>query len=66
MNYGDGTKAYYQSKLANVMHSKELARRLSGSGINVYCLHPGKLGYITLDSSMENYLFMLTKLGTSL
>ena len=40
-SYGDGSKAYFQSKLANVMHAKELARRLSGTGINVYCLHPG-------------------------
>ena len=45
-NYGDGSRAYYQSKLANVMHAKELARRLSGTGINVYCLHPGTLLFL--------------------
>eukprot|EP00094_Tigriopus_californicus_P005946 TCALIF_05728-PA protein Name:"Similar to RDH13 Retinol dehydrogenase 13 (Homo sapiens)" AED:0.07 eAED:0.07 QI:2564/0.85/0.87/1/0.42/0.5/8/77/512 len=33
-------KAYCQSKLANVLHAKELAERLDGSGISVYSLHP--------------------------
>jgi NAD(P)-dependent dehydrogenase (short-subunit alcohol dehydrogenase family) len=35
------TAAYAQSKLANVMHTFALARRLAGSGISVNCLHPG-------------------------
>jgi len=33
--------AYAQSKLANVLHAFALARRLSGTGICVNCLHPG-------------------------
>jgi len=33
--------AYASSKLANVMHTFALARRLAGSGITVNCLHPG-------------------------
>jgi retinol dehydrogenase-12 len=33
--------AYAQSKLANVMHTFALARRLSGKRISVNCLHPG-------------------------
>jgi len=33
--------AYAQSKLANVMHTLALARRMNGSGISVNCLHPG-------------------------
>ena len=36
-------KAYNQSKLANVMHAAELARRVENFGIRVYSLHPGKL-----------------------
>lgn len=35
------TAAYAQSKLANVLHTFALARRLAGSGISVNCLHPG-------------------------
>jgi NAD(P)-dependent dehydrogenase (short-subunit alcohol dehydrogenase family) len=33
--------AYAQSKLANVMHTFALARRLATTGITVNCLHPG-------------------------
>jgi retinol dehydrogenase 12 len=33
--------AYARSKLANVMSTFALARRLSGTGITVNCLHPG-------------------------
>jgi retinol dehydrogenase 12 len=33
--------AYAQSKLANVLHTFALARRLAGTRITVNCLHPG-------------------------
>ena len=36
-------KAYTHSKLANVLHCKELAKRLEGTGISVYSLHPGTI-----------------------
>jgi NAD(P)-dependent dehydrogenase (short-subunit alcohol dehydrogenase family) len=32
---------YAASKLANVLHAQELARRLDGSGVTTYALHPG-------------------------
>lgn len=49
MNYEDpGMKkdftvwrAYSRSKIANIWFTKELARRLQGTGISVYALHPG-------------------------
>jgi retinol dehydrogenase-12 len=34
---------YCVSKLANVLHSQELARRLQGSGVTTYSLHPGTI-----------------------
>ena len=38
--YG-GMRAYSQSKLANVMFTYELARRLEGTGVTANALHPG-------------------------
>jgi NAD(P)-dependent dehydrogenase (short-subunit alcohol dehydrogenase family) len=38
--YG-GVRAYSQSKLANVLFTYALARRLKGSGVTANCLHPG-------------------------
>lgn len=36
-----GTFEYGVSKLANVLFSNELARRLEGTGVTTYALHPG-------------------------
>ncbi|MBV8985733.1 MAG: SDR family oxidoreductase [Acidimicrobiia bacterium] len=36
-----GMPEYAVSKLANVVHAQELARRLDGTGVTAYSLHPG-------------------------
>ncbi|HSK99666.1 MAG TPA: SDR family oxidoreductase [Rubrobacteraceae bacterium] len=36
-----GAKAYSQSKLANVLFTYELARRIERTGVTANCLHPG-------------------------
>ncbi|XP_026057241.1 retinol dehydrogenase 12 isoform X1 [Carassius auratus] len=39
-NY-DKQKAYSQSKLANILFTRSLAKKLEGSGVTAYALHPG-------------------------
>jgi NAD(P)-dependent dehydrogenase (short-subunit alcohol dehydrogenase family) len=34
-------KAYGRSKLCNILFTRELARRLHGTGVTANCLHPG-------------------------
>jgi retinol dehydrogenase 14 len=37
-------QVYGQSKLANILFTYELSRRLAGSGVTCNCLHPGAVG----------------------
>lgn len=37
----NGFKVYSQSKLANILFTKELSRRSRGSGVTTNCFHPG-------------------------
>ena len=52
----DTDRAYSQSKLANILHAMELAKRLKDSGIVAYSLHPGnneiKKAYIVMANAI--------------
>jgi len=51
----DSMKAYGQSKLANILFTRELAERLEGSGVTVHCLHPGVIA-TELGRHIKDYL----------
>ncbi|KAH3786376.1 retinol dehydrogenase 11-like isoform X3 [Dreissena polymorpha] len=38
---GSISQSYFRSKLANVLFTRELAKRLEGTGVTSNCLHPG-------------------------
>jgi len=48
------TLAYNQSKLANVLHAKALAKLLKNEGINTYSLHPGVIPASDLFRHIES------------
>lgn len=52
----DGWEAYAQSKLANVLHARELARRLAGTGVTAVSLHPGWVRTKLMRHVMPNWL----------
>jgi len=56
-------RAYAQSKLANILFTYELARRLEGSGVTVNCVHPGAVAssFGQNDKGLFRLGFLLVK-----
>lgn len=56
-------RAYAQSKLANILFTTELARRLQGTGVTANALHPGFVssGFGRNDGSLMNIGMMLMR-----
>ena len=46
----DSSAVYCNTKLANVLFARELARRLAGTGVTSNCLHPGIAGTNLLNA----------------
>jgi retinol dehydrogenase-14 len=61
-NYS-GQRAYSQSKLANVMFTYELARRLDGTGVTATVLHPGVVRTSFGAEDREAYLAVLIRVA---
>lgn len=59
----NGWKAYAQSKLANILFTQELARRLEGTGVTANSLHPGVIasGFGQNASGPIRWFFSLAK-----
>jgi NAD(P)-dependent dehydrogenase (short-subunit alcohol dehydrogenase family) len=62
----DGQRANHQSKLADVLFTYELARRLEGTGVTVNCLHPGMIATDLIDKDKDfpvffKYLYKLSR-----
>lgn len=64
--YLNNSKAYGQSKLANILFSNELARQLNGTGVTSNALHPGmiktELGR-HIEASAKSSVFLNFLLG---
>jgi len=55
--------AYANSKLANILFTRELAQRLTGTGVTANCLHPGPVG-TNLFRGLPKFLQTIIKLVT--
>jgi NAD(P)-dependent dehydrogenase (short-subunit alcohol dehydrogenase family) len=58
-----GRRAYANSKLANILFTRELAERLAGSGVTANCLHPGVVatGYAREGTMLDRLGFRLAR-----
>lgn len=58
-----GVRAYANSKLANVLFTYELARRLSATGVATNCLHPGAVA-TNIFRALPKFVEAIIKLVT--
>jgi NAD(P)-dependent dehydrogenase (short-subunit alcohol dehydrogenase family) len=61
----DGRTAYSRSKLCNILFTRELARRLAGTGVTANCLHPGFVA-TRLGDNTDGLFRMVLSLGKRL
>ena len=56
-------RAYSRSKLCNILFTRELARRLHGTGVTANCLHPGFVatGFADESDGLVSHLAWLAK-----
>ena len=54
----DREVAYSQSKLANILHASELARRLEGTGVFAFSVHPGWIRSNLAKHAMPGAVFI--------
>lgn len=58
-----GVKAYCESKLANILFTRELAKTLEGSGVTVNALHPGVIASEFARGGDVGWLSFFWRLG---
>ena len=58
-----GFRRYGQSKLANILFTAELARRLEGTGVTANCFHPGTVatGFNRNNGALMNTVMVVIK-----
>ena len=52
----DPGQAYANSKLANVLHALDLARRLEGTGVSAFSVHPGWIRSNLLEGAFARFM----------
>lgn len=57
----DGWVSYAQSKLANVLHAKHLAKRLEGTGVTAVSVHPGWVRTELMRHTMPAWMQSVTR-----
>lgn len=59
-------RAYSDSKLANILFTNELARRLAGTGVTVNSLHPGVIPGTSLAREMPKALMRVLEVASKI